>query len=255
VVEEDVRTVTDVLIALAGGVVGIVGGYVFGVLRTLSEHRNERRDAALAEIYKEMSLFHHYLFSWTDDVDPDPDKPTAASVDIPARDHVNEQYQKFTHTFHDVNAIWLGKDTYDLIQGFSVASRDFLNELESMRKRAGAWCLPDGTNSKDRREERRITPKFYEVRDALREEVESSRDLYSWLRYHIAKRKKRREKIRSGKQPSWGRKLSRKDVMCLAAVTQVYVAMPASLATILQDHARNVLIHDSYASRRTLIAA
>ena len=64
---------------------------------------------------------------------------------------MNDQYQKFTYTFYDVNAIWLGKDTYDLIQEFSGASRDFLNELESMRESAGAWRLPDGTNPKDRR--------------------------------------------------------------------------------------------------------
>jgi hypothetical protein len=173
-VEEGVRTVTDVLIGLSGGVLGLLGGYVFGVLRTLSERRNERRDVALAEIFKEMSLFYRYLGSWIEADNPDPDKPSAASGDIPVKDHVNDQYQKFTYTFYDVNAIWLGKDTYDLIQEFSGASRDFLNELESLRESAGAWRLPDGTNPKDRRKER-ITPKFYKVRDALRAEVEASR--------------------------------------------------------------------------------
>ena len=167
---------TDVLIGLSGGVLGLLGGYVFGVLRTLSERRNERRDVALAEIFKEMSLFYRYLGSWIEDANPDPDKPSAASGDIPVKDHVNDQYQKFTFTFYDVNAIWLGKDTYDLIQEFSGASRDFLNELESMRESAGAWRLPDGTNPKDRRKER-ITSKFYKVRDALRDEVEASRYL------------------------------------------------------------------------------
>jgi len=166
--------VTDVLIGLSGGVLGLLGGYVFGVLRTLSERRNERRDVALAEIFKEMSLFYRYLGSWIEADNPDPDKLSVASGDIPVKDHVNDQYQKFTFTFYDVNAIWLGKDTYDLIQEFSGASRDFLNELESMRESAGAWRLPDGTNPKDRRQER-ITPKFYKVRDALRDEVEASR--------------------------------------------------------------------------------
>ena len=179
------------LIAVVGGAVGLVGGYVFGVLRTLGEHRNERRDAALSEIFKEMSLFHRYLVSWTEDTDPDPEKPTAASSDIPARKHVNDQYQKFAYTFHDVNAIWLGKKTYALIQEFSVASRDFLNELEDMKERAGAWRLPDGTDPKDRRKER-ITPKYLEVRDALRAEVEASRDLVAWFQYRIVNRKKRR---------------------------------------------------------------
>ena len=54
---------TGLLLALVGGAVGLIGGYVFGVLRTLSERRNERRDAALAEIFKEMSLFYRYLGS------------------------------------------------------------------------------------------------------------------------------------------------------------------------------------------------
>jgi hypothetical protein len=174
VVEEGVRTVTDVLIGLSSGVLGLLGGYAFGVLRTLSERRNERRDVALAEIFKEMSLFYRYLGSWIEADNPDPDKLSVASGDIPVKDHVNDQYQKFTYTFYDVNAIWLGKDTYDLIQEFSGASRDFLNELESMRESAGAWRLPDSTNPKDRRQER-ITPKFYKVRDALRDEVEASR--------------------------------------------------------------------------------
>jgi hypothetical protein len=178
--------VTDLLIALAGGIVGLVGGYVFGVLRTLNERRNERRDAALAEIFKEMSLFYRYLVSWTAGPNPDPNELTAESVDIPARKHVNDQYRKFTHTFYDVNAIWLGKDTYDLIHGFSsVASRDLLNELSDMRD--GIWRLPDGTNPDDRRKER-ITPQYNKVRDVLRAEVEASRYV---IPYRIVIRKNR----------------------------------------------------------------
>ena len=63
--KEDVRGVTDVLIALVGVVVGGLGGYVLGVLRTLNERRNERRDVALTEIFKEMSLFYRSLVTWT----------------------------------------------------------------------------------------------------------------------------------------------------------------------------------------------
>ena len=179
-VAEGVRRVNEVLIALVGILVGTVGGYLVGV----AQSRNERRDAALAEIFKEMSLFYRYLGSWIEDINPDPKETSAASESsgIPARKHVNEQYQKFTYTFYDVNAIWLGKDTYDLIQEFSVASRDFLNELESMRKINGVWRLPDGTNPKDRRQER-IAPKFYEVRDELRAEVEASLDILPFRRF------------------------------------------------------------------------
>jgi hypothetical protein len=176
----------DLFLAL----VGAVAGYVFGVLRTLNESRNERRDAALAEIFKEMELFYRYLGSWTDTANPDPHEPTAESVDIPARKHVREQYNKFVLAFHG-NAIWLGKDTYNLIQEFSAASRDLLNELNSMRASAGAWRLPDDTDPKAQRKER-ITPKFNEVRDALRDEVEASRNLISWLRYRIVKMMRRR---------------------------------------------------------------
>jgi hypothetical protein len=195
-VAEGVRRVSDVLIALVGilvAVVGTVGGYLVGV----AQSRNERRDAALAEIFKEMSLFYRYLGSWIEDIDPDPEKPTSASSDIPARKHVNDQYQKFTYTFYDVNAIWLGEDTYALIQEFSVASRDFLNELEDMREGAGVWRLPDGTNPKDRRKEQ-ITPKFYKVRDELRAEVETSRNLRLWFRYNIVNRKNGAGQRRTG---------------------------------------------------------
>ena len=171
---QDDRTLTtlvlDLAIALGGGVVGLAGGYVVGVLQTLSEYRNERRDVALAEIYKEMSLFHRYLGSWTADYNPDPDEPTAESSGVPARKHVHEQYQKFVYTFHDVNAIWLGEDTYELIQGFSLASKDFLNELNDMTERAGIWRLPDGTNPNDARKER-ITKQYNEIRDVLRAEI------------------------------------------------------------------------------------
>ena len=191
--EEDVRTVTDLLIALVGGIVGLVGGYGFGVLRTLNERRNERRDAALAEIFKEMELFHRYLGSWADDPTPGPNEPSAASKasGIPARKHVSDQYNKFVLAFHG-NAIWLGKDTYDLIQEFSIASRDFLNELNHMTKRAGVWRLPDGMDPKEARRKARIIPKFEKVRDALRDEVEASRDPGAWFRYHIVNRTKRR---------------------------------------------------------------
>jgi hypothetical protein len=178
VVEEDVRTVTEVFSALVGIVVGGMSGYVFGVLRTLNESRNERRDAALAEIFKEMALFYRYLVSWTDNYDPDPNNPTGESSGIPAKDHVGEQYRKFILAFYG-NAIWLGKDTYDLIQEFSTVSRDLLNELNHMR---ADRRLPDGTDPKDRRKDQ-ITPKYNKVQNKLRDEVESSRYVIPFRRF------------------------------------------------------------------------
>jgi hypothetical protein len=165
----------DLFLALAGGVVGLVGGYVFGVLRTLTERRNERRDAALAEIFKEMDLFHRYLGSWADDPTRGPDAPSAASISsgISARKHANDQYQKFVLAFHG-NAIWLGKDTYELIREFSDVSMDFLNGLNSMM--AGATHLPDGTQPKVRWKDQ-INPKYKKIRDTLRAEIEASRTI------------------------------------------------------------------------------
>jgi hypothetical protein len=51
--------------------------------------------------------------------------------------------------------------------------------------------LLDGTNPKDRLKVQ-LTPKFYKVRDVLRAEVEASRGIVSWFRYHIVNRMKRR---------------------------------------------------------------
>jgi hypothetical protein len=170
-VEAGVRRVSDVLIALVGILVvgvGAVGGYLVGV----AQSRNERRDNALAEIYKEMTLFYGRLISWTDDpLPPDPDQPSRMSLDVPVKDHVGEQFTKFTQTFY-INAIWLGKDTSDLIEEFVQASRVFLNELNLMRGRVGR--LPDGTKTKDWREQR-ITLQYNKVRNALEDEVETSR--------------------------------------------------------------------------------
>jgi hypothetical protein len=160
---------------LLAAVISVVGGYLAGVRTS----RNERRDNALAEIFKEMALFYRYLVSWTDTANPDPAQPTAEAVaessDIPARKHVNDQYRKFVLAFYG-NAIWLDKATYDLIQEFSLASRDLLNELNSMRGRPAAWRLPDGTDPKDRRKEQ-ITPKYNRVQNVLRAEIEASRYL------------------------------------------------------------------------------
>jgi hypothetical protein len=133
-------------------------------------------------------MFYRYLVSWTAYPNPDPNEPTAASAGVPAREHVNEQYQKFTHAFYDVHAIWLDKDTYDLIQGFSEASRDLLNDLTDMEKPTdGIWRLPDGTAPDERRKDK-IKPQYNKVRNVLRSEVEISRSL---IPYRIVIRKNR----------------------------------------------------------------
>jgi hypothetical protein len=196
-VEGDIPKVSGVLIALVGilgtilgAVVGTVGGYLAGV----AQSRNERRDNALAEIYKEMTLFYGRLLSWTaEPLPPDPDQPSAESSGAPVKDYVEEQYKKFHRNFYS-NAIWLGKGTYDLIEEFVQASGGFLDELNRMTGRVGR--LPDGTNPTVRREER-ITPKFKEVRDALQAEVEASRTDITFP-YRIVIRKNRAGQRRTG---------------------------------------------------------
>jgi hypothetical protein len=78
----------------------------------------------------------------------------------------------FSRTFYG-NAIWLGTDTYDLIEDFVKASRIVLNELTRMR---ADGSLPAGTNPKALRAQE-LSPKFYEVQRVLRAEVEASRDV------------------------------------------------------------------------------
>ena len=161
---------------MLAALVSVVGGYLVGVRTS----RNERRNAALADIFKEMALFYRYLVSWTDTANPDPKEPTAEAEaegsSIPAREHVRAQHRKFILAFYG-NAIWLDKDTYNLIQEFSVASRDLLNELKYIReRRPGVWRLLDGTDPKERRKDQ-ITPKYDKVQNVLRAEVEASRYL------------------------------------------------------------------------------
>jgi hypothetical protein len=174
-VEEDVRGVTDVLIALMGVGVGSLGGYVLGVLRTLNERRNERRDDALAEIFKEMSLFYRGIVAWSHSPTPD---SISAEWDIPLHEYVNKQYQKFVRTFYS-NAIWLGKDTYNLLETFVQACRNVLNEFNSDMRADGR--LADGTDPRDRWEEQ-IKPQFYAVQNKLRAEVEASRSIIPYRR-------------------------------------------------------------------------
>jgi hypothetical protein len=60
VVEEAVRVSNDLLSALLVSVISLVGGYYFGVVRS----RNERRDEAIAAIYKEMMVFYRGIVGW-----------------------------------------------------------------------------------------------------------------------------------------------------------------------------------------------
>jgi hypothetical protein len=191
-VAQDVRAVTDGLLALGSLVVGALGGalggYVFGVLRTLNERRNERRDAALEEIFKEMSLFYRGIVGWSHSPTPGSFSPEWG---IAWKEYVNKQYPQFLRAFYS-NAIWLGKDTYDLLEEFVQACRNVLNEFNSGMRADGR--LADGTDPRDRWEEQ-IKPQFYAVQEKLVDEFETSRFI---IPYRIVIRENRQQRTRAG---------------------------------------------------------
>lgn len=67
------------------------------------------------------------------------------------------------------NAIWLGKDTQDMIQEVAQAGMDFLNGVDTHGR-----GMSDGTRAWDWRANN-LMPKLNKVQDALRSEVEASR--------------------------------------------------------------------------------
>ncbi len=162
---------TDIVVALftlLGGIggahVGVFGGYYLGI----GKSRNERRDEAIAEIFKEMSLFYRGMIHWTN-------YPTSTSWPITSPDttweqHCRKRFEIFSDTFYG-NGIWLGESTYERIQGFAQSALDFLNELNQMN---GEGKLLDGTHPWDRREQT-LSDDLYEIENTLRDEMEKSR--------------------------------------------------------------------------------
>lgn len=157
----EATNVAALLAAVLGAGVGTVGGYVFGV----SQSRNERRDNALAEIFKEMMLFYRGVVAWT------APNQTTGPITEPGttwRDHCRRQYEVFISAYQG-NAIWLGKDTQEMIQEVAQAGMDFLNGVDTHGR-----GMSDGTRAWDWRANN-LMPKLDKVQDALRSEVEASR--------------------------------------------------------------------------------
>ncbi len=155
---------TDVGVAVAtvlAAVVAVVGAYFFGVSRS----RNERRDAALAEIFKEMMLFYRGVVAWTS---PNQTSGPLTQQGTSWRDYSRQQYEVFLNAFYG-NAIWLGKNTQEMIQGFADAGKDLLNGIDHQGRR-----MSNGTSAWDWRAEN-LAPKLNDVEDALRAEMEASR--------------------------------------------------------------------------------
>lgn len=154
------------LATVIGAVIGVVGGYFFGVARS----RNERRDNALAEVSKEMMLFYRGVVSWTA---PNETRGPFTDPDAGWQDSCRGQYEKFIDALYG-NEIWLGKATKDMIQEFAEAGRIFLNGVDKrgrfMQDDTSAWAWRDEN----------LSPKLEKVQDALRAEVEASRYILPW---------------------------------------------------------------------------
>lgn len=152
---------------IVAALVAVIGAYFFGA----SSSRNERRDAALAEIYKEMTLFYRGVVAWTsqEGVSRGPITEPETSWD----DYCKGQYEVFLRAFYG-NAIWLGRSTERMIQEFADAGRDLLNGIDQYGRH-----MPDGKSVWDWRA-RELRPKLDMVEDALRAEVEMSRSVIPW---------------------------------------------------------------------------
>lgn len=151
----------EFLFPLMGVVIGLVGGYVFGV----AQARAERRDSALAEIFKEMMLFYRSVVAWTSEHDT-----TGPIVDPEStwKEFCRKQYEVFLDAFYG-NAIWLGSNTEGMIEEFAHAGKDLLNHINNDGRR-----MKNGESAWDWRKHN-LAPKLTVVRDALRAEVETSR--------------------------------------------------------------------------------
>jgi len=161
-VEEGLWVLSDLLSALLVSVVSLVGGYYFGIVHS----RNERRDGAIAEIFKEMMLFYRGIQGWIDD--PRPNGSPNVEPDTTWEEYCWKRYDVFLDSLHG-HEIWLDVETYKLLQEFAYAG------LEVMSK----FSLPRAVNEThtERRAEwdplRRdvLAPKLNKASDALHLEV------------------------------------------------------------------------------------
>jgi hypothetical protein len=90
--------VSDLLSSALGDVVtlvgGLVGGYYIGVVRS----RNERRDAAIAEIFKEMMLFYSGIQGWIDD--PRPNGSPDVEPELTWEEYCWKSFEIFMNVFY-----------------------------------------------------------------------------------------------------------------------------------------------------------
>ena len=154
----------ELLPALLASVISLVGGYYFGVVRS----RNERRDAAIAEIFKEMMLFYRGIQGWIDD----PKGGPLVECDTSWEDHCWKRYAVFLDALHGYE-IWLDEATYKLMQDFAHAGREVLNRFSLPR----AVNEPDADRMAewDRLRMDLLARRLNEATDAMKAEFDDSR--------------------------------------------------------------------------------
>ena len=91
---KDVRGLSALLSALLASVISIVGGYYLGVVRSL----NERRENAIADIFKEMMLFYRGILGWI--ADPRPNGSPDVEPETTWKDYCWKRYAVFLDALH-----------------------------------------------------------------------------------------------------------------------------------------------------------
>ena len=159
---------TEVLVALLTGGLGLAGGYVFG----LAQSRTEGRDNALADIYGSMSLFYREMIAWSSLPSEKP-YTTPGEPSREWRDSCAGLGKRFMDTYYG-NSIWLGRETDAMVNKFAVDAWGVLLQLARMN--SDGIVHPEMRRGKDLLEER-LAAQYREIGDRLREEVEVSRTI------------------------------------------------------------------------------
>lgn len=154
---------SSLLVGVFVGVVTLVGGYYFGVLRS----RNERRDAAISEIFKEMMLFYRVILGWIGDRDPK--GSPKVEPDLTWEEYSWKRYEIFIDAFQG-NEIWLDGTTYKMIQEFAHAGWEIMATFSVQRavnepyeERRAAW---------DQLRKELLADKLNDASDALKDKMQ-----------------------------------------------------------------------------------
>jgi len=158
VVEEAVRVSNDLQSALLVSMISLVGGYYLGVVRS----RNERREEAIAAIFKEMIVFYRGIVGWIQT--PNPNGSPDVEPDTTLADYCWKRLRTFMDVFVGYE-IWLDEDTHKLIHEFEHAGLEVMKKFRLPRaERRAAW---------DRLRRDVLAPIVNKASDALRAEMQA----------------------------------------------------------------------------------